>query len=95
MKNDNNTMKKENNTNTSSLKNLYSGAVCSEVLCKKGVLWNFAIFTGKHLCSGLRSQACNYIKKGILVQVFSCKFCEISKNVFSYRTPPVAASVYW
>ena len=25
-------------------------------------------------------------------QVFSCEFCEVSKNVYSYRTPPVAAS---
>ena len=25
-------------------------------------------------------------------QVFSCEFCEISKDTFSYRTPPVAAS---
>ena len=25
--------------------------------------------------------------------MFSCEFCEISKNTFSYRTPPVAASV--
>ena len=24
--------------------------------------------------------------------MFSCEFCEISKNTFSYRTPPVAAS---
>ena len=24
--------------------------------------------------------------------MFSCEFCEISKNNFSYRTPPVAAS---
>ena len=24
--------------------------------------------------------------------VFSCELCEISKNTFSYRTPPVAAS---
>ena len=28
-----------------------------------------------------------------LAQVLSCEFCEISKNTFSYRTPPVAASV--
>ena len=27
-----------------------------------------------------------------LAQVFSCEFCEISKNTFFYRTPPVAAS---
>ena len=24
--------------------------------------------------------------------MFSCKFCEISKNTYFYRTPPVAAS---
>ena len=36
--------------------------------------------------------ACNFIKKETLAQVFSCDFCEISKNTFSYRTPPVAAS---
>ena len=39
-----------------------------------------------------------FYKKGVLrnfdlVQVFSTEFCEISKNYFSYRTPPVAASV--
>ena len=33
-------------------------------------------------------------KKETLTQVFSCKFCEISKNTFSYRTSPVAASVF-
>ena len=27
-----------------------------------------------------------------LPQVFSCGFIEISQNIFSYRTPPVAAS---
>ena len=27
-----------------------------------------------------------------LAQVFSCEFCEISKNTFFHRTPPVAAS---
>ena len=32
------------------------------------------------------SETCN------LVQVFSCGFCEISKNTFSHRTSPVAAS---
>ena len=25
--------------------------------------------------------------------MFSCEFCEISKNTFLYRTPPVAASM--
>ena len=32
-----------------------------------------------------------YLKKS-LAQVFSCEFCGISKNTFSYRTPLVAAS---
>ena len=39
-----------------------------------------------------RPEACNFIKKETLAHVFSCEFCEISKNIFSYRTTPVAAS---
>ena len=35
----------------------------------------------------------NFIKKETLAQVFSCEFCEISKNTFFYRTPLVAASI--
>ena len=43
---------------------------------KKSVLKNFAKFTGKHLYQSLSvPQACNFIKKETLVQVFSCKFC--------------------
>ena len=71
-----------------------------EVFCKKDVLRNFVKFTGKHLCqsiffnkvAGLSPEACNFIKKETLAQVFSCGFCEISKNTFSYRTSPVAVS---
>ena len=37
--------------------------------------------------------ACDFIKKEALAQVFSCELCEIFKNTFSYRTLPVAASV--
>ena len=40
---------------------------------------------------GCRPAVCNFIKIETLAQVFSCEFCEISKNTFSYRTPPVAA----
>ena len=46
----------------------------------------------KVFSSGL-PQACNFIRKETLAQVFSCEFCEIPKNTFSYRTPLVAASV--
>ena len=37
--------------------------------------------------------ACNFIKKETLAQIFSRKFCEISKNTFSYKTHPMAASI--
>ena len=30
--------------------------------------------------------------RATLAQVFSSEFCKISKNTFSYKTPPVAAS---
>ena len=33
-----------------------------------------------------------FLKKENLTQVFSCQCFKISKNKFSYRTPPVAAS---
>ena len=35
----------------------------------------------------------NFKKKESLAQVFSCEICEVSKNIFFYRTPLVAASV--
>ena len=34
----------------------------------------------------IKLQACNFIKKESLAKVFSCEFCEISKNTFLYRT---------
>ena len=37
-------------------------------------------------------RSASLLKKGTLVQLFPCEFCKISKNTFSYRTPPVAAS---
>ena len=33
----------------------------------------------------LLASACNFIKKETLAQAFSCEFCEISKNSFSYE----------
>ena len=38
------------------------------------------------------SQACNFIKKETLAQVFSWEFCENSNDIFLHRTPLVAAS---
>ena len=64
-----------------------------EVFFKKGALRNFAKFTGKHLCQSLFFN--KVAGQETLAQVISCEFCEISKNTFSYRTTPVAASVYF
>ena len=60
-----------------------------EMFCKKGVLRNFTKFTGIHLCQGL------FFNKvaGLWHRCFPMNFCEISKNTFIYRAPPVAASI--
>ena len=50
--------------------NPFTEAATRDVLCKKVFL----------------EQACNFIKKEILAQVFSCEFCEISKNTFLQNT---------
>ena len=51
-----------------------------ECSVKKGVLRNFAKFTGKHLCQSLFFNKVVGLK---IPQVFSCKFCDIYKNTFS------------
>ena len=38
-------------------------------------------------------EACNFIKKEALAQVFSCEFCDISKNTFFHRSPLVTESI--
>ena len=67
-----------------------------EVFRKKGVLQNFAKFTGKQLCRSLHflKKACNFVKNEIPKQMFSCKFCETSTNMYFYRTSLVAACYY-
>ena len=54
---------------------------------RKGVLKHFAKFTGKHQCRSflfnkVAGQTSIFIKKETLVQVFSCEFSEIFKNLF-------------
>ena len=53
---------------------------------RKGVIRNFAKFTGKHKCQSLflitlQARPATLLKKR-LAHVFSCEFCEISKNTF-------------
>ena len=62
-----------------------------EVFCEKGVLRNVAKFT-ENTCARvsflikLQASPCIFIKKDTLVQVFSCKFCKISKKTFLKNT---------
>ena len=51
-----------------------------EVFRNKGVLKNFAKFTGKHLCQSL---IFNLIKKETLAQVFSCEFVKFLRAPIS------------
>ena len=37
-------------------------------------------------------KACNFIKKETLAQLFSCKFCEISKDTLFYKNLWMTAS---
>ena len=64
---------------------------------KIGVLKNFAIFSGKHLCWSPflinKPEGLQRYQKETPTQVCSCEYCEIFKNSFFYRTPLVAASV--
>ena len=54
-------------------------------------LKNFANFTGKHHClESLFNKVADL--KETPTQVFSSEMCEIFKDTFFYRTPPVAAS---
>ena len=49
----------------------------------------------ENTCARVSFLICNFIKRVTLAQLFSSKFCEISKNTFSYRTPSVAAPVVY
>ena len=44
------------------------------------------------ISGGIEVKACNLIKKEVAALLFSCEFCEISKNTFLYRTPTMAIS---
>ena len=100
---------KDENMKRGKAKNSYSNVhscrcICRSsrpgVFCKKRALRNFTKFTRKHMYQSLffnkkrRPESYNFIKKEALAQVFSCEFCEISKNTFSYRAPLAAASAY-
>ena len=64
---------------------------------KKGVLRNFTKFTEKHLCQSIlfnKVTGLRPIKKETLARVFSCEFCEISKNTFFTERLWITASIH-
>ena len=68
----------------------------SEMFC--GTFKNFAKFTRKHLCRSLYFnkvvlQACYFIKKETLAQLFSCESCKIFKNSFFIKN--IFDSSFW
>ena len=68
-----------------------------EVLCKKGVLRNFARFTG-HLCQRHcfnktgDIRPATLLKKSLWHMCFPVNFAKFLRTSFFDRTPPVAAS---
>ena len=70
----------------------------SEVYCKKGILRNFANFTGQHLYQGLlfikvaSLRPVTLLKMRLWHRCFPVDFAKFLKNTFCYRTPLVAAS---
>ena len=64
---------------------LFLLTLASGVLCKK-VFLEISQNSQEKTCARvsflIKLQACNLIKKATLAQVFSCEFCEISKNTF-------------
>ena len=59
----------------------------SKVLSWVILSWEFSIIRRSHRSCSVRKgvcrfQACNFIEKETLVQVFSCEFWEISRNTF-------------
>ena len=60
----------------------YSQMQSGDVFCKKGVLKNFAKFTGKHqvpefFLNKVAGLSLKVYSKETLTQIFSCEFCEI------------------
>ena len=54
----------------------------------------FWLFLRNRFTNTFQDFVTDFIKKATLPQVFSCEFCKIYKNTFSYRAPPVTDSEY-
>ena len=69
----------------------------SEVFCKKGIFNFFLQNSQENTCARVSFLTklpglLTFILKETLAQLFSCEFCKIFENIFSYRNPLVAVS---
>ena len=76
----------------------YTNSVAQRCSVKKGLLkisknsQETPVLESLYYLIKLLPQASNFIKKGSLSESFSYKFCAMLKNIFFYRTSPVATS---
>ena len=70
----------------------YQAKLCEEAVVRRCSVKKVFLEILQILQENTCARASFLIKKETLAQVLSCKFCEISKNTFSYRTPLVDAS---
>ena len=70
-----------------------SRSIRQEVFCKKGVIRNFAKFTGKQLYQRFFFNKV-FLKKNLWYRCFSVNFVKFLRTPFFCRTTPVAASEF-
>ena len=70
-----------------------SRSIRQEVFCKKGVIRNFAKFTGKQLYQRFFFNKV-FLKKNLWYRCFSVNFVKFLRTRFSCRTTAVAASEF-
>ena len=68
----------------------FSRSTRLEVFCKYGILKNFAIFVGKHLCWNI--SLINLQVKLLQHRYFFCEFCNILKNTCFVEHLQITAS---
>ena len=68
----------------SDLAQVITGAVSRTCSIKRGIFKNFARFIGKHLSKSF------FLNEAVVRKKIFCEFGEFFKNIFFYRTPPVA-----
>ena len=76
-----------------SKKSKFTAIVLTEAVAPMCSVKKMLLKNSKYPQENTCAKTCNFIKKAAMAQVFSCECCEIFKNTFLYRTPPVATSI--